>query len=146
MVEPHSRHAQRGSGAYSGEDEQSLLHLRAMQTFVVIVIVVVAVVAVMFPLFRRQSVPTFPPLEDEPEEVALPDAGEILSEVDTGPPTGVPAGAAAVEAEISRYRVALREGTLCPRCGTANPAGSRFCGECGRRLAAADVTGETAEA
>ncbi len=39
-----------------------------------------------------------------------------------------------VESEVQRYRVALRAGTICTRCGQANPPGSRFCGECGRPL------------
>lgn len=39
-----------------------------------------------------------------------------------------------LEAEIARYRSALREGTACALCGEANPAGSRFCGSCGRPL------------
>jgi hypothetical protein len=41
---------------------------------------------------------------------------------------------AAFEADLRRYREALREGTLCEPCKTANPPGSRFCGECGRPL------------
>jgi hypothetical protein len=41
---------------------------------------------------------------------------------------------AEVETEVQQYREALKEGTLCDRCGTANAAGSRFCGECGRPL------------
>lgn len=39
-----------------------------------------------------------------------------------------------LEAEIARFRAALREGTACGECGEANPAGSRFCGGCGRSL------------
>lgn len=39
-----------------------------------------------------------------------------------------------VETEVLAYRAALKAGTLCSRCGTANAAGSRFCGECGRAL------------
>ena len=41
---------------------------------------------------------------------------------------------ARVEQEVVRYREALRAGTICVRCGQANPAGSRFCGDCGRPL------------
>lgn len=40
----------------------------------------------------------------------------------------------AFDADLRRYRESLREGTLCRRCRTPNPAGSRFCGECGRAL------------
>lgn len=42
-----------------------------------------------------------------------------------------PGADAALDAEVARYRAALRAGTVCPRCLQANPAGSRFCGECG---------------
>ena len=42
--------------------------------------------------------------------------------------------AARVEEEVVRYREALRAGTICARCGQANPTGSRFCGDCGRPL------------
>jgi hypothetical protein len=38
-----------------------------------------------------------------------------------------------------RYREALRANTVCRRCGQANPAGSRYCFECGSTLAAADA-------
>jgi hypothetical protein len=39
-----------------------------------------------------------------------------------------------IEAEVLRYREAMRAGTLCTRCAQANPAGSQFCMECGRKL------------
>jgi hypothetical protein len=39
-----------------------------------------------------------------------------------------------IEAEVMRYREALRSGTICTRCSQANPPGSRFCGDCGRAL------------
>jgi ribosomal protein L40E len=42
--------------------------------------------------------------------------------------------AAALEADVTRYREALSAGTVCSRCRAANPPGSRYCGECGRRL------------
>ena len=34
----------------------------------------------------------------------------------------------------ARYREALRAGTVCEHCTFANPPGSRFCADCGRRL------------
>lgn len=40
----------------------------------------------------------------------------------------------ALDAEVSRYREAIRAGSLCHRCSQANPRGSRFCAECGGRL------------
>lgn len=42
----------------------------------------------------------------------------------------------ALEAEISRYREALREGSTCPGCGAANESAARFCSSCGIRLGA----------
>lgn len=41
---------------------------------------------------------------------------------------------AELDADVERYRTALREGTVCRECRAANPPGSRFCGECGREL------------
>lgn len=42
---------------------------------------------------------------------------------------------AELESDLERYRLALREDTLCRHCRAANPPGSRFCAECGRELA-----------
>ena len=42
---------------------------------------------------------------------------------------------AALEADVERYREAVAADTVCPRCLAANPAGSRFCADCGRGLA-----------
>lgn len=39
-----------------------------------------------------------------------------------------------LEREIAAYRAALRAGTLCDRCGSANPEVARFCAACGRHL------------
>ncbi len=41
---------------------------------------------------------------------------------------------AAIDAEVERYRAALRSGTLCRSCRYANPGGSNFCADCGRPL------------
>ena len=43
--------------------------------------------------------------------------------------------ATTLDADVERYRQALAAGTVCARCRFANPAGSRFCAECGRALA-----------
>jgi hypothetical protein len=84
-----------------------------MEIAVVIVIVLIAVGAVVLPLLRRdRSTPDAPVSEPE-----------VLDE-------------AALDAEIDRYRQAVRDGTICDRCGQANPAGSAFCYECGRALGA----------
>ncbi|MGQ0561337.1 MAG: hypothetical protein ACT443_05630 [Gemmatimonadota bacterium] len=39
-----------------------------------------------------------------------------------------------LDAEVARYREAIKRGTLCERCLTANPPGSRYCADCGRPL------------
>lgn len=39
-----------------------------------------------------------------------------------------------LDADVARYRAALRDGTVCARCIEANPRGSRYCMRCGRRL------------
>jgi hypothetical protein len=71
--------------------------------------------------------------------LALSALGIVLfvSRTDNGPPSDAMSDAP-VEAEVNRYREALRAETLCSRCGQANPPASRFCYECGKRLPAAD--------
>jgi ribosomal protein L40E len=83
-----------------------------MESVLIILIVLAAVAAVIYPLVHRSAT--------EPLEPETPAVDE-----------------AELEREIERYRVALRAGTLCRRCGAANPDGSRYCAECGRRLASA---------
>lgn len=39
-----------------------------------------------------------------------------------------------LNAQVKTYRAALKNKTLCEKCLTANPAGSKFCAECGRAL------------
>ena len=39
-----------------------------------------------------------------------------------------------IKHEVDRYRAAIKAKTLCDHCLTANPAGSTYCGECGRSL------------
>jgi hypothetical protein len=81
-----------------------------MEILIIAVIVAVAVAAVIHPLVQRSA--TEPLEAPEPEQIDR----------------------AALESEVQRYRAALREGTLCRRCGEANPAGSQYCAQCGRAL------------
>ncbi len=45
-----------------------------------------------------------------------------------------PGARAALEAEIAALRDSIRAGVICPQCGSPNPKGSRYCGDCGSRL------------
>lgn len=59
------------------------------------------------------------------------------SRISSGPEGVGPGGARGdddLEAEVSPYRAAVRAGTLCSKCGRANPAGSKYCLECGTKL------------
>lgn len=91
-----------------------------MEVFVIILIAGAAIAAVLIPLLRRG--PASDPMLDAP-------AGSTQDLAETGA-----SSPADLEKEIRRYREALRANTVCRRCGAANPAGSRFCAECGRRL------------
>jgi ribosomal protein L40E len=82
-----------------------------MEIIIVVLVVVVAVVAVVLPLVLRGGAET---LEADA-------AAGGMSEAE-------------IERQVLAYRAALRAGTLCRRCGAANPAGARFCHECGRRV------------
>lgn len=51
-----------------------------------------------------------------------------------GPDQPVARADTRLELEILRYREALRAGTICEHCSSANPPGSRYCKECGEQL------------
>lgn len=76
-----------------------------MEIAVVVAIAVIAVGIVVMPLLRKPAVSQVAGLSDE-----------------------------ALNEQVKSYRAALTNKTLCERCLTANPAGSRFCAECGRSL------------
>jgi hypothetical protein len=83
-----------------------------MEIVVALIVTIAAVAAVLYPLIRGDRAGM--PIESEEADRAEGD----------------------VESEVARYRTALRAGTLCRRCGRANPEASFFCAECGRRLPA----------
>lgn len=128
-----------------------------MEMLVIGLVALAAFTAVLIPLFRRR-----PGFGDEKEFENIPAAaseeeagsGEAASAQDmaesaghAAPPPGAdaatPAGGGTaddhVEAEVLRYREAVRAGTVCRKCGQANPAGSAYCYECGSRLPLADA-------
>jgi hypothetical protein len=82
-----------------------------MEILIVLLIAAAGVAAVVLPLARGGSSPR--------RAVAV--GPKLLDD-------------AAIDAEVERYRVALRAGTLCGRCRYANPGGSNFCADCGRPI------------
>jgi hypothetical protein len=71
-----------------------------------------------------------PPMAAGPATPVAP-AGAVLEDA---PAAGPAASHDDIELEVSRYRTALRAGTVCSKCGQANPADSSFCFECGAQL------------
>ena len=103
-----------------------------MEMLVIAVVALVAFAAVLVPLFRRR-----------------PGIGDDLEFENTGTEPTPPPDATAqppqqapddeLEREVLRYRDAVRAGTVCPKCGQANPVDSSYCYECGARLPRADA-------
>lgn len=89
-----------------------------MEIAVVLVIALGAVAAVIVPLLKGGGA------HDPELDPDTPIANRRRDPADT-------------ERVIEEYRRALRQGTVCRRCGRANPEESRFCAECGRRIRAA---------
>lgn len=89
-----------------------------MEIAVFVIIAAAAAVAVLQPLIQ----PPAPADIDFEGTPATPEAQRAAVE--------------ALEPELARYREAVRAGTVCTRCGQANPSDSRFCFECGKPLAA----------
>jgi hypothetical protein len=87
-----------------------------MEIAVLLIIAVAAAVAVLQPI------------------VQPPPPGDVDFDGAPATPEAQRAAANALEPELSRYREAVRAGTVCGRCGQANPADSRFCFECGKPL------------
>jgi hypothetical protein len=91
------------------------------------------------PMAAGPATPVAPPgatAPDAPAEPTVPDA--------TAGASRRPAGKNSLEREVARYREAVRAGTVCGRCGEANPPGSRFCGECGNALGGGEDSSEFA--
>jgi hypothetical protein len=86
-----------------------------METLIVLLIAAGGVATVIVPLARGGNTPT-----------RATAAGPQFADDD------------AIDAEVERYRAALRAGTLCGNCRFPNPDGSHFCADCGRPLGAAE--------
>ena len=102
-----------------------------MEMLIIGLIALLSFTAVLVPLMRRRS-----GAGDEHEfEGDLPaKAASPAAPAGGGAPVSD-----AIEAEILRYRAAVRAGSVCRKCGQANPAGSAYCYECGSRLPLADA-------
>jgi ribosomal protein L40E len=103
-----------------------------MEMLIMGVVALAAFAAVLLPLFRRR-----PGVGDDAEFENIPPASSA-----TAPPEssqGATHGDDDVESEVMRYREAVRAGTVCRKCGQANPGGSAYCFECGARLPLADA-------
>lgn len=113
-----------------------------MEMAVITLIALLAFAAVLYPLFKRG------PAGDDEREFGMGSDDGALAPMAAGPATPLAdvtthdepaAGGDDIEREVLRYRVAVRAGTVCRKCGQANPADSAFCFECGARLARADA-------
>jgi ribosomal protein L40E len=102
-----------------------------MEMLIIGLIALVSFAAVLVPLMRRRS-----SAGDEHEFEGDPPVNGALP---AAPAAGGAAVSDAIEAEILRYRAAVRAGSVCRKCGQANPAGSAYCYECGTRLPLADA-------
>ena len=102
-----------------------------MDMLIIGLIAVLSFAAVLVPLMRRRS-----GAGDEREFEGAPPAHASQP---AAPTAGESSPSDAIEAEILRYRAAVRAGTVCGKCGQANPAGSVYCYECGSRLPLADA-------
>ena len=76
-----------------------------MEIAVVVAIAVAAIAVVLLPLLRRPAQASGPRMSEQ-----------------------------ALDQQVAKYRAALKGGTVCEGCLTANPVASKFCGECGRPL------------
>jgi hypothetical protein len=116
-----------------------------MEMLVIAVIALVAFAAVLVPLFRRRpGVGDDREFENIPQQAAdtratpstAPGSADVGASVSAGAggEAGAPLSADELELEVQRYRTAVRAGTVCRKCGQANPAESMFCFDCGERL------------
>lgn len=100
-----------------------------MEVVVIVVLVIAALAAVLYPILRKG---------DEP--AGQPARRPVQGAVATGDP--VKSSARELEADVRRYREALRAGTLCRRCAEANGPSAQFCTRCGSALPRPEPPGE----
>lgn len=102
-----------------------------MEMLVIGLIAIISFGAVLVPLMRRRT-----GAGDQREFEGAP---PMHASQEAPPTAGESSGSTAIETEILRYRAAVRAGTVCRKCGQANPEGSAYCYECGTRLPLADA-------
>ena len=112
-----------------------------MEIAVIVLIAVLAFAVVLYPLFRRSAHGNGEREfgTGEVSALAAVGAGAQVPFADGAAAQDVGAPADEIEREVLRYRAAVRAGTVCRKCGQANPADSKFCFECGAQLARADA-------
>jgi hypothetical protein len=124
-----------------------------MEMLVIGVIAVVAFGAVLIPLFRRRpstgdarefadssvDASMNVPADDDGASAATTSRTDGPGYVDVENGVADEVAADEVELEVQRYRAAVRAGTVCRKCGQANPAESMFCFDCGERLPRGDA-------
>jgi hypothetical protein len=88
--------------------------MSTIEIAVLVIIGAATAVAVLQPLLR-------PPAMGEVDFEGVPASPEARAQA-----------LGSLEPELARYRDAVRAGTVCGRCGEANPEDSQFCSECGR--------------
>jgi hypothetical protein len=124
-----------------------------MEMLVIAVVAIVSFAAVLLPLLRRDGGSVADEREFDtgapPHDALVEDTADPIARGQSTP--GAPladrdehdvrthAEAERIERDVLRYRESLRAGTLCARCGEANPPGSAYCSDCGKRLPLADA-------
>lgn len=102
-----------------------------MEMLIIGLIAIASFAAVLLPLMRRGR--------HVANEEEFDGPAQAVTAPTTAADAGVPVVSDAIEVEILRYRAAVRAGTVCRKCGQANPDGSVYCYECGGRLPLADA-------
>jgi hypothetical protein len=114
-----------------------------MEMLIIAIVVVIAFAGVLYPLMRRRPGAMDDrefAMDDPPRQFAPAGIGNPAVPVAPGDGEADPVVAEDdLEREVLRYRTAVRAGTVCRKCGQANPADSAFCFECGAPLPRADA-------
>jgi hypothetical protein len=108
-----------------------------MEIVILAVLAVLVIGAVVWPLLRRDS-GDYADAREFAVGAAPPAPPPAPAGAPAGPGQPLPSDDA-LEVEVLRFREALVTGTLCGRCGEANPADAKYCSDCGKPLPASDT-------